>query len=319
MSILKQMGIQQWRLKHAVSVSEPTADVSQALARQEIQSLESNESKNAVPEIAQVKSSTTSEVGFDNRQASAAQSRALSSAPEPVPTSPVPISAPLAMPTPAPTPPVNSIATPSPVPSPVPSPLSSPVPTPQTLAEPIAELDWQGLQAFVDTSTQCATCGENRSLLGAGDPNANWLFVIDAPISQDIIAQQLLGARAGQLFEAMLGAVGLDRSSVYTTSVFKCVASDDLSLAPNCDKVLHRQIELVQPQVVITFGEFAAQSAIKANESLDVLRNSEQFCFRTKVPIVPTYTPAQMLDDASLKTKVWQDLKRCLSISATHS
>ena len=95
------------------------------------------------------------------------------------------------------------------------------------------------------------------------------------------------------------------------------MASEDLSQSPNCDKILHRQIELIQPDVVIAFGEFAAQSVIKANESLEILRTTEQTCFRTKVPIVPTYTPSQMLDEPSLKAAVWQDMKRCISISST--
>lgn len=197
---------------------------------------------------------------------------------------------------------------------------SSPAPNTNRMGQdPIADLDWRGLQNLVDGQSQCSSCGVGKSLLGAGDPNANWLFVIDAPHSQDIASQQLLHSRAGQLFEAMLSAVGLERDSIYMTSVFKCLASEDLSQSPNCDKILHRQIALVQPEVVIALGEFAAQSVIKANESLGVLRTSEHACFRTKVPIVPTYTVAQMLDEPALKAQVWQDLKRCLSISPTQN
>jgi DNA polymerase len=181
----------------------------------------------------------------------------------------------------------------------------------------ISSFNWQDLQNLFKRYSYCSSCSPSNSVLGSGSVNANWMFVCDAPNSREVQAQQLLAGRAGVLFDAMLAALNLDRELVYTTSVFKCAPTEDLKTVAQCNEMLHRQIELVQPKVVVTFGEFAAQAVIKANDSLDVLRQSRQQCFRSNTVIVPTYSPKEMLDDASLKALVWQDLKKCLALIET--
>lgn len=178
----------------------------------------------------------------------------------------------------------------------------------------VSHLDWQGLQALIDQQNYCQTCSSASSILGSGDANADWMFVTDAPSRDDLTQQQLFSGRAGQLYEAMLHAVGLDRTAVYTSSVFKCTAPADQSLSPNCDKLLRRQIELVQPKVIISFGEFASQSVLRSNESLEVLRTQQSMCYQTQTPVVATYSPAQLLEQSNLKAGAWQDLKKCLAI-----
>lgn len=181
--------------------------------------------------------------------------------------------------------------------------------------DPIAHLDWQGLQALIDQQNYCQTCGSTNSILGSGDANADWMFVTDAPSQSDLSLLQLFSGRAGQLYEAMLLAIGLDRATVYTTSVFKCTAPADQSLTPNCDKLLRRQIELVQPKVIICFGEFASQSVLRSNESLEVLRTQQSMCYQTQTPVVATYNPVQLLEQAELKAGAWHDLKKCLALN----
>lgn len=178
----------------------------------------------------------------------------------------------------------------------------------------LQRLDWQGLQALIDSNDNCPSCGSQNSLLGSGDANANWMFVVDAPTSREVSEQTLFVGRAGDLFDAMLRALGLKRTDVYTSSVFKCAPTEDLSATPQCNELVHRQIELVDPQVIVTFGEFAAQAVIKANENLELLRLNQQRCVRTAVTIVPTYSPVQMLNDLSLKALVWEDLKKAMAI-----
>lgn len=181
----------------------------------------------------------------------------------------------------------------------------------------LASMGWQDLQELIDHTRHCPSCGVNESLLGCGNLEADWMFVVDSPSSREIEAQELFVGRAGQLFDAVLSSVGLQRAEIYSSSVFKCAIGDDLSASPQCNEIVHRQISLLQPKVVVTFGEFSAQAVIRANESLDILRASPQQCFQSKVTIVPTYSPNQMLSDASLKSHVWQDLKRCLQVLAS--
>jgi len=166
---------------------------------------------------------------------------------------------------------------------------------------------------MLDTNEHCPSCGWGNGLLGSGHQQADWMFVIDAPNSREIQAKALFAGRAGQLFEAMLTALGLERDMVYCTSLFKCAPTDDLSITPQCDALLQRQIDLVAPKVIVTFGEFTAQSLLKSNSSLEALRQTEQTCLRTQTLILPTYSPAQMLDDTILKSKVWHDLKKAIA------
>ena len=100
-------------------------------------------------------------------------------------------------------------------------------------------------------------------------------------------------------------------------SIFKCAPTDDLSITPQCDALVLRQIELVSPKVVISFGEFASQALLKSNSMLEVLRDNEQRCFRTQKIIIPTYTPQEMLDDSTLKAKVWSDLKKAIRLTTS--
>ena len=178
--------------------------------------------------------------------------------------------------------------------------------------DPVAIADWARLQSMTNTGLLCPSCNTNNSVLGHGSQQAEWLFVFDSPTSTDLREGQICNGRAGSLYEALLSVCGMDRAKVYTTTVFKCAPTDDLRLSPACHDILRRQIELIEPKVVVAFGEFAAQSVLKANEPLDALRQQARTCFSTGVRVVPTYSPLQMLEHNELKAEVWRDLSTAL-------
>ncbi len=298
-TILKQMGIQQWRLRKAKAGVAPTIENNiEADAKINVEAqIEPNISTNAVLEnqyqaqsnniAVPVEPSDDQFDGLSHDQSNkevAGQGVA------------------------------ESIDSPAPVPVAMPLEPNGSGEELKTPAHPIESLDWQGLQANIDRQNQCLSCGPSNSILGAGDTSADWLFVSDAPSRLDLEQYQLFSGRAGQLYEAMLNALGLDRDSVYTTSIFKCVASDDLSIAASCDKLIYRQIDLLKPKVIVTFGEFATQSVAKSNENLEQLRKQNLRCHHSKVPIVATYNPLLLLEEPLLKAGAWADLKRCASI-----
>lgn len=181
----------------------------------------------------------------------------------------------------------------------------------------LSSLDWPMLQSMIETNEHCPSCGLGNVHLGSGNQSADWMFIIDVPNSREITAQQLFAGRAGQLFDAMLLAIGLDRKVVYTSSVFKCAPTKDLHISSQCDELIHQQIKLIAPKVVVTLGELAAQAIIKSNSPLDALRMGDQRCFRSQTQIVPTVSPAQMLDDPRLKVNAWDDLKKAMNIVKT--
>ena len=328
-TILKQMGIQQWRLRSAApeTVSAVVSPSSVAQNAKPLNDADVQANGMAISsvaaEMAYEPSSTqqldkpveVSATGSTPSAALAALSRPKQKqAASSNPTESISVTT------------ASAAATPSPMPAAMPKPMpvarqgegarQAPLTDQATISsDPLGLLDWQGLQSVIDGQTQCHSCGAANASLGSGDANANWLFVSDAPNGVDLQSQQLFSGRAGQLYEAMLLAVGLDRASVYTTSVFKCAASDDLSVVPTCDKLLHRQIELVQPRVIVTFGEFATQSVARSNESLEQLRSQDLMCHRSKVPIVASYSLLQLLDQPPLKAGAWQDLKKCIAIT----
>jgi len=192
----------------------------------------------------------------------------------------------------------------------------APAVAPSESSHDLSNYDWATLDRLILDGELCASCHASRPMLGVGDPNAAWMFVIDSPSKRDIETQQLLTGRPGDLFDAILLALGLSRNEIYVTSVFKCPPADSMKTIAQCDPIVHRQIALIQPTVVVTLGEFASQSVIKANADLAELRASEQRCFSQNIPIVPTYDLSQMLDQPTLKAEVWQDLKHCLRIIA---
>jgi uracil-DNA glycosylase family 4 len=341
-TILKEMGIQQWRLRQPHTSVVAMLDIDRT-----VDSENSARPVTAPPEITSPTADaisrdfeTSSNVGAGDITGDLASDAALAETsrksdlkssikPMPAPASesvsvkipmPTPVLAPIAMPS-------EAAASFDPTAAPI-DPTAAPIvataapidPEPNRVAErpilnPMAELDWHGLQGLIDDQNQCQSCGSANSILGSGDPKADWLFVTDAPTSMDLESQQMFSGRAGQLYEAMLLAVGHNRDSVYTTSVFKCATSDTISVIPSCEKLLQRQIELIQPKVVIAFGEFAAQSVVKSNEGLESLRAQELRCYQTKVRVVVSYSPWQLLDQPSLKAGAWSDLKKCLAIT----
>lgn len=184
-----------------------------------------------------------------------------------------------------------------------------------SLVETDKGIGWNGLHDRIKTNEHCPSCGWGNAFLGSGNEQADWLFIVDAPNMRDVDAKSMFSGRAGQLFDAMLSAAGLYREQVYATSVFKCAPTDDLSITPQCDSIVRQQIKLVEPKIIITFGEFAAQAVTKSNVALKNLRSKEHYLVGSNTPIIPTYSPAQMLDDTSLKAFVWQDLKKALRIA----
>ena len=177
----------------------------------------------------------------------------------------------------------------------------------------LANAGWQELADILLSGSSCQSCAGTNPVLGDGNLEAKWVFVFDAPSAKDVSHQQLLSGRTGQLFDAILDAIGLNRELIYLTSVFKCPPSQDLSLAAQCGSIVHRQLQLIKPKVVITLGEFASQTVLRANENLKHLRSEGLRNINDGTLVAATYSLSEMLESPELKASVWQDLKKCLA------
>ena len=199
------------------------------------------------------------------------------------------------------------------------TPLPAPLP-PETRVAAMAELQTQILG--------CSCCSHlaasrHSVVVGSGDCHAKILFVGEAPgVEEDLSGHPFVGP-SGELLTKILIAMGLGRESVFLSSILKCRPDTPGESVGNrkprpeevstCIPWLDRQIDLIQPQVLVALGASAAEGLLgKGTASITQLRGSWQ-SYRG-IPLMPTYHPAYLLRNQALseKRKVWEDMLQVL-------
>lgn len=177
----------------------------------------------------------------------------------------------------------------------------------------VSGLDWSELRQQV---AGCQLCELHRSrtqtVFGVGDQKASWMIIGEAPGADEDRQGEPFVGRAGRLLNAMLQSVGLSREQVYIANILKCRPPNNRDPRPEeaaaCFPYLRRQIELINPDVIIAVGRIAAQRLLECNTSLARLRGSVHRLESTGTPLVVTYHPAYLLRSPSDKRKAWEDL-----------
>ncbi len=189
----------------------------------------------------------------------------------------------------------------------------------------VATLDWAALQDRVASCQACGLCqGRRQSVFGVGDTRARWLVVGEAPGENEDLQGEPFVGQAGQLLDNMLRALGLSRTAegaqaVYIANVIKCRPPANRNPQPQevqcCTPYLQRQIALLQPQIILALGRFAAQALLQASvpevATLPLGRLRGQVHRHGTVPVVVSYHPAYLLRTPQDKAKAWADL--CLA------
>lgn len=161
----------------------------------------------------------------------------------------------------------------------------------------------------------CTACGLHKSrtqtVFGVGDEQADWLLVGEAPgAEEDRLGEPFVG-QAGKLLDNMLASIGLARGdNVYICNVLKCRPPGNRNPEPDevakCTPFLLRQIELIEPKLIVAMGRFAAQTLLNTDASIASLRGRvHQYAGR---PLIVTYHPAYLLRNLPDKSKAWADL-----------
>ena len=161
----------------------------------------------------------------------------------------------------------------------------------------------------------CTACGlhatRTQTVLGVGDEKADWLLVGEAPgAEEDRLGEPFVG-QAGRLLDNMLAAIGLRRGeNVYICNVLKCRPPGNRNPEPDevarCTPFLLRQIELIEPRLIVAMGRFAAQTLLNTDASIASLRGRvHRYAGR---PLIVTYHPAYLLRNLPDKSKAWSDL-----------
>ncbi|MDP2819441.1 MAG: uracil-DNA glycosylase [Polaromonas sp.] len=229
------------------------------------------------------------------------------------------------------------------------APQAAPVPTvaraPGLQPRPagIELMAWPALQAAVAGCRACALCTSRKNTVFgvgpvAGDaaPAVDWLIVGEAPGENEDIAGEPFVGQAGKLLDNMLLAMRLQRGNddaarpgvaknIFITNVLKCRPpanrNPDPAEVAQCAPYLKRQVELLQPKIILALGKFAAQSLLQDSvpevQKIPLGKLRGQVHNYLGVPVVVSYHPAYLLRSLGDKAKAWDDLCLAMSVAPT--
>lgn len=185
--------------------------------------------------------------------------------------------------------------------------------TVQVTPRALEVLDWDALAASVAGCTACALHQtRTQTVFGVGSRAADWMVIGEAPGAEEDRRGQPFVGRAGQLLDAMLKAIGLDRSTVYIANILKCRPPKNRDPKPEevacCEPYLLRQVQLLAPRLILAVGRVAAQNLLHRDVPIGRLRGRVHR-FGPNLPVVVTYHPAYLLRSPGEKRKAWEDLQ----------
>ena len=178
----------------------------------------------------------------------------------------------------------------------------------------VSRLDWDELQAQVAGCTLCELhSSRTQTVFGVGNRAADWLVIGEAPGKDEDQQGEPFVGRAGQLLNAMLQAIGLQREQVYIANILKCRPPNNRDPKPEevvcCEPYLLRQIALIKPGIILAVGRISAQNLLQTDTPIGKLRGRVHRFRDTGIPLVATYHPAYLLRSPVEKRKAWQDLQ----------
>ena len=189
---------------------------------------------------------------------------------------------------------------------------------PQPLQAPETKLDWDGLAGAIAGCQACPELVGNRSrtVFGVGNRQADLMVIGEAPgVDEDRQGEPFVG-RAGQLLNLMLQAIDFPRQQVFIANILKCRPPNNrdphVEEAERCESFLLRQLELVQPKVILSVGRISAHNLLKTDQAVGRLRGRVHWFGERRIPVVVTYHPAYLLRSPEQKAKAWDDLQLAL-------
>jgi uracil-DNA glycosylase family 4 len=171
----------------------------------------------------------------------------------------------------------------------------------------------KAIQEDIGDCTRCplAYAGRRKIVFADGDPGARLMFVGEGPGADEDTQGLPFVGKAGQLLNNMIQAMGLKREEVYIANIVKCRPPANRTPEPveanTCSQFLLRQMDVVQPKVVVALGSTAATYLLGVKQSLAGLRGRWHSCRGAKLAV--TYHPAFLLRDPRMKGEAWKDLQ----------
>jgi len=159
---------------------------------------------------------------------------------------------------------------------------------------------------------RCALCETRTNLVfGVGNPNAEVVFIGEAPGKQeDLGAEPFIGA-AGQYLNSLLALAGLKREDIYIANVLKCRPPENRDPRPEeievCTPFLREQIKAINPEILVTLGNFATRFILKTDQGISGLRG--QIHITGRFSVLPIFHPAAAIYDRSKEAIMEDDFR----------
>ena len=175
---------------------------------------------------------------------------------------------------------------------------------------------FEELRTLAHNCTTCRLSGTRTNVVfGVGNPNADLMFIGEAPGRDEDLQGEPFVGRAGALLTDIIKAMKLTREQVYIANVIKCRPPENRNPEPDeldaCRPFIRRQVELIQPKVIVTLGRFALQSLLE--KSYGIMATRGTWLDYNGVKVMPTYHPAYLLRTPAAKKDVWVDMKKVMA------
>jgi uracil-DNA glycosylase family 4 len=189
----------------------------------------------------------------------------------------------------------------------------------ELFAEPGPLLDAKSLEdlrAEIGDCRRCKLCaGRTNIVYGVGNPHARLMFVGEGPGRDEDLQGEPFVGRAGQLLnDIVTKGMGLKREEVYIANVVKCRPPENRNPEPDevaaCEPFLKKQIDLVQPEIIVGLGKFAVQTLLQSKVPITKVRGNWHRYHGIK--LMPTFHPAYLLRNPADKKLVWEDIKKVI-------
>jgi uracil-DNA glycosylase len=171
------------------------------------------------------------------------------------------------------------------------------------------------LRPFALDCTACRlSATRTQVVFGTGNPDAQLMFVGEAPGRDEDLQGEPFVGRAGQLLNDIIKAMKLTREEVYIANVIKCRPPENRNPEPDemdaCRPYIRKQIELVRPKVIVALGRFGLQSLTGKSYAITAIRGS--WLDYEGVKMMPTFHPSYLLRNPAAKKDVWSDMKKVM-------
>jgi DNA polymerase len=178
-----------------------------------------------------------------------------------------------------------------------------------------AEPQYKDLRSFEKSVNNCLKCPlgktRNKFVFGAGNPDAEIVFIGEAPGRDEDLQGEPFVGRAGQLLDKILAAIKFSRQDIYIANILKCRPPGNRDPLPEeaqvCLPILLQQIKMIKPKLLCCLGRVAAQILLDTKTPLGKLRG--KFIDYYGMKLMVTYHPAALLRFSSYKADTWEDMK----------